>query len=64
MTKNKQPERRSIEKYKLSITVATAILILLFVITTSTMWASWKAETENKINYNNMRCDLLTEKQK
>ena len=61
-------KNESIEKHKIKITIATSILVLLFVITICFQIATWKTRSEtmleehlNRIELNKQNCQLIQE---
>lgn len=50
----------SIEKHQFKITMATAIIVVLFIIATTVNFATWKTQMENEHQAMNLRQDHLS----
>ena len=53
--------RESIEKYHVQITIATLVVLILFIITTTASLVSWKTNAENTHEALDVRQDHLVE---
>ena len=49
----------TIDKYKFKVTLATAILVIIFIIVTSIQTATWKANMEAECNSNLVQIDMM-----
>jgi len=51
-----------VKNHQFKITIATAIIVLIFVIATSVQFATWKTETQSRQDAINLRIDYLNDK--